>query len=161
MKGTGLMSEDTELLRRFVDTFDGFDRHLSSTAEGDVAPLLVEPWDEDGWSEWRVVPADLRPDALQSFYADVPGPLPPLHERLILSYRWAQIDVDRLTLFGNLPPGLSGLAAAITRDEGLFEALAPIKCVQFGRGTDMDYDPVCFDLRRRDANGDCRRDVRS
>jgi hypothetical protein len=37
----------------------------------------------------------------------------------------------------------------------LFRIFSAGGFVQVGRGPDYDYDPVCFDLRRRDADGDC------
>ena len=40
----------------------------------------------------------------------------------------------------------------------LFEAFRVLSdggFVQFGKGPDYDYDPICFDLSRRDAEGDC------
>jgi hypothetical protein len=34
--------------------------------------------------------------------------------------------------------------------------LIPAGFVQFGKGPDFDYDPVCFDLTHRVTDGDCR-----
>jgi hypothetical protein len=39
-------------------------------------------------------------------------------------------------------------------DPGLWNALIPAGFIQFGKGPDVDYDPVCFDIRAR--TGDCR-----
>ena len=100
----------------------------------------------------NVLPAALAED----LHGAVPGPLPPLYEQIILSYRWAEVDVGRLRLLANLPPGLRGLAGAIRLDEGLYNVLSPAGFVQFGKGPDMDYDPVCFDLGTRLSDGDCR-----
>jgi hypothetical protein len=153
------MTQDDELLRKFIDTFVVFDElwiHEEFETTGDVTPLLSHPWDEEGWSYWRPVAESLSRDVLRELYREVPGPLPPLYERLILSYRWAQADVDRLTLLSNLPPGLMSLASAINRDQGLVEMLIPAGFVKFGRGPDVDYDPVCFDLGHRATDGDCR-----
>lgn len=152
------MLDEFEVTRRFIDSFGVFDwlgigREID--VDGDVRPLLIRVWNSNGWSEWRPLAADTPRSALEELYGVVPGPVPPLYERLILSYRWAEVDVGRLRLLANLPPGLSGLAAAITRDKGLFEELAPAQFVQFGRGPDMDYDPVCFDLNRSLPDGDC------
>jgi hypothetical protein len=66
------------------------------------------------------------------------------------------VDIGRLRLLANLPPGLQGLAGAIRRDQGLYNVLSPAGFVQFGKGRDMDYDPVCFDLGTRLSDGDCR-----
>jgi len=74
------MTEDDELLRQFIDAFVVFDELQSMRS--------------------LKSPATLR-DALRELYSDVPGPLPPLYERLILSYRWPLADVGRLRLVAN------------------------------------------------------------
>ena len=33
--------------------------------------------------------------------------------------------------------------------KGLWETLIPNGYIQFGKGSDMDYDPVCFDISSR------------
>jgi hypothetical protein len=152
-----MADDDRELILRFVGAFGRLDDLVGSSAvHGDLSPLLLLPVDPDDWTEWRPIPADLPREALQELYECVPGPLPPLYERLILSYRWAEVDLVRLRLLANLPPGLRGLTASITNDPALFETLVPAGFVQFGKGWDMDYDPVCFDLHGRQADGDCR-----
>ena len=35
------------------------------------------------------------------------------------------------------------------KDKGLWETLIPNGYLQFGKGPDMDYDPVCFDISSR------------
>jgi hypothetical protein len=152
-------SDDDDLLRRFVEAFPAFDGMrlgLDLELEGDITDIVAASFDERGWTEWRPARVDLPADALRELYRFVPGPMPPLYERLILSYRWTEVDVGQLRLLGSLPPELQGLQGAILRDLGLFEQLSPAGYVQFGRGPDMDYDPVCFDLGRRDSDGDCR-----
>lgn len=153
-----MTDDDARLLRLFVQAFTAFDDLRIGTVipvDGEVTPLLTAPWDERGWASWRPIADTVPQDALAELYARIPGPLPPLYERLILSYRWAEVDVGRLRLLGNLPPRLNGLASAITRDNGLFDALTPAAVVQFGRGPDIDYDPIGFDLKSRCADGDC------
>ena len=153
------IDRDADLLRRFVEAFpvfDGMRVGLDLELDGDITEIVAAPFDEGGWTDWRPAPVDLSMDALHELYRHVPGPMPPLYERLVLSYRWTEVDVGRVRLLGSLPPGLQGLQGAILRDPGLFEQLSPAGFLQFGRGPDMDYDPVCFDLRRREADGDCR-----
>ena len=82
--------------------------------------------------------------------------LPPLYEVLILAYRWTQADFGEYRLLPH-PPGrdLAGLAEELRQDEGLWRTLLPNGYVRFGMGPDADYDPVCFDFRHRQKNGDC------
>lgn len=155
-----MTEQDRELLRRFVSAFECLDElGMSSRNQicGDITSLLLPSADDDnGWWEWRPVPANLPRETLEEVYRAVPGPLPPLYEQLILSYHWAEVDLGFLTLVANLPPALHGLVAGITSDIALFSTLTPGGFVQFGSGPDMDYDPVCFDVHRREADGDCR-----
>jgi hypothetical protein len=90
-------------------------------------------------------------------YAKLPAHFPRLFELLVLSYRWAEIDLGTYRLLAN-PPGsdLTGLLRQISKDPSLWEALLPAGFMQFGMGPDMDYDPVCFDIKTRKQGGDCR-----
>jgi hypothetical protein len=144
---------NSDLLREFVDTFVRLDeRRLSRRfdIDGDVLSVLDAPWDEEGWSTWSPIKREVPRLALaEDFSVLSGGPLPPLYEQLVLSYRWAEVDLGRVRLLSNLPPGLKGVAGAIRRDRGLYDALSPAGYLQFGRGPHGDYDPVCFDLARR------------
>lgn len=151
---------NSDVLTRLVETFGVFDdRRVSREFDivGDVVPVLDTPWDEDGWAQWSPVSTAVLPAALvEDLHGVIRGPLPPLYQQLILAYRWAEVDLGRLRLLANLPPGLQGLAGAIRRDEGLYSVLSSAGYVQFGKGPDMDYDPVCFDFQTRLPDGDCR-----
>ncbi|HTE18733.1 MAG TPA: hypothetical protein VK689_10180, partial [Armatimonadota bacterium] len=81
--------------------------------------------------------------------------LPPLYEQLILSYRWPEVDLGPFRLLANpLGPGLAGLLAEMQQDRVMWEELIPRGWIRFGKGADLNYDPVCFDLRRRRKDGD-------
>jgi hypothetical protein len=86
----------------------------------------------------------------------VGGPLPPLYDELVRTYAWSTVDLGTFTLVADLPPVPASLEREITSDAVLFRILSAGGFVQFGRGPDYDYDPVCFDLQSRDADGDCR-----
>ena len=150
--------KDQELLERFVATFGAFDDLSASrnlVGQGDIGPLLVEPWNEWGFARWRPIAERTSRGALSEVYRLIPGPFPQLCENLILSYRWYQVDVGPLRLLSSLPPGLDGLTESIAKDKNLFTALSQAGFVQFGKGPDMDYDPVCFDLSNRRGD-ECR-----
>lgn len=158
-----MADDDRELIKRFVAAFEVLDDLTLSdraVAEeeriGDLTPLLRPPVDPGEWPEWRPVGADLPASALAEFYRTIPGPLPVLYEELILSHYFAEVDLGRLRLLAHLPPGLRSLAGEMMKDSILFDTLAPAGFVQFGKGTDYDYDPVCFDLNTRDTSDDCR-----
>jgi len=160
---------DAELIEAFVGEFTKREalklfRQFSlpdGVAPGDVVPLLTEPWHEDadkdvdGWATWRPRRVQTPHDALETLYKVVPGPLPPLYERLILTYQWAEVDLGKYRLSSNFPPPLEGLIKVQKADSVMFRALSSHRLVQFGKGPGADYDPVCFDLKKRSADGDC------
>jgi hypothetical protein len=94
-------------------------------------------------------------ESLKTFYAHVTGPLPPLYELLILSYQWGEVDLETFRLLPSFPPSLQSLVSAMTADTVMFRMLSSNRFAQFGRGPDVDYDPVCFDLNARGSDGDC------
>jgi hypothetical protein len=51
--------------------------------------------------------------------------------------------------------GFTTLVSRITADPIIYASLSPLGLIQFGRGSDGCYDPVCFDTSRRLADGDC------
>jgi hypothetical protein len=93
--------------------------------------------------------------ALEPIYARIPARFPPLYERLVLSYRWDELDFETYRLLENPPRvGLEGLFGAMTRDRGLTEVTLPAGYIQFAKAAGGNYDPVCFDLSSRKKGRD-------
>ena len=152
------MSDTELLLDRFIASFEKLD---DMRADKELFPiawqLAVGDCDEFGFKHWRPVPVKADPLMLDPLYAKLPGRFPPLFEHLVLSYRWAEVELWSYRLLAN-PPGsdLSGLLHQMLKDPGLRDNLLPAGYIQFGKGPDVDYDPVCFDTRSRRRSGDCR-----
>jgi hypothetical protein len=105
----------------------------------------------------QVVPVRTSPEALRDLRAVLPAPLPPLYERLILTYRWPESDLGEFRLLANpVGPRLTGLLEEMKRDSVLWDELIPRGWIRFGKGAGLNYDPVCFDIRRRRRDGDYR-----
>jgi hypothetical protein len=153
-----MLMPEANLLEQFVATFEKFD-DMSTAQELDPVAweLKVGEPDEYGFIEWRPAKISTDPKLLDPLYAKLPARFPPLYEQLVLSYRWAEIHLQSFTLLAN-PPGadLGGLLAEIQRDKGLTESLIPAGYIKFAKGPDMDYDPVCFDLKNRTKDKDYR-----
>jgi hypothetical protein len=150
---------ELDMIEQFVGTFQKFDEMVSTAGELDsVAWKLrtVGP-DEYGWIEWRPARISTHPKLLDPLYARLPARFPPLYEQLVLSYRWAEVDLQSFRLLANpLGVDLSGLLGEIEKDAGLTESLIPAGYIKFGKGPDMDYDPVCFDIKSRTKREDYR-----
>ena len=152
------MNDKDLLLEQFVSCFEKLDEMTASRVLDPIAwEFAVGKSDELGRKRWQPIRVSTDPSCLDPIYATLPARFPPLFERLALSYRWADVDLQSHTLLAN-PRGsdLSRLFGQISKDPGLWEALIPAGYVRFGKGPDMDYDPVCFDIRSRRKNGDCR-----
>jgi hypothetical protein len=143
------MNDHAELGRKFIESFEFVAANLDffEDLEATAAPLATGPAGDYGQRRWKPVHVETAASALEPLYAKLPARFPPLYELLVLSYRWADVDLETFTLLANPPSeGLSGLWQRIIKDNGLWETLIPNGYIQFGRGTDMDYDPVCFDI---------------
>ncbi len=152
------MKNDSELLERFVATFQELDE-MTTTEELDPVAwqLGIDEADEYRWKEWRPIKVNTSPSALGPIYAKLPARFPRLYEMLVLSYRWAEVDLGAYRLLANPPgPDLSGLLTSMSYDAALWDALLRTGFVPFGKGPDLDYDRVCFDVKSRRQGSDCR-----
>lgn len=149
---------DEDLLEKYVATFSRFDEMLVDIVWfPPVLPLVVGDSDLGDFKHWEPLKMETAPRQLEDVYAKLPAHFPKLFERLVLSYRWAEVDLGTYTLLANPPgPYLNGLFDQISKDSSPWEVLVPAGFIQFGKGADLDYDPVCFDIKTRKQGGDCR-----
>ena len=154
---SGLMA-DAELLEQFVSSFEKLDDMAVIRVTNPIAwELRIGEPDQFGWMQWRPRKTIVDTESLAPLYAKLPARFPPLYEQLVLSYRWAEVDLVSFRLLAN-PPGsaLSRLMSEIEKDKGLWESLIPAGYIQFGKGPDVDYDPICFDIKSRTKRNDYR-----
>jgi len=151
------MRDETELIDSFIATFTKLDELWTAREIDPIAWQFTFGDDnEDGFKQWKPIRVSTEPAALESLYTKLPARFPPLYEKLILSYRWAEVDLGMCRLLANpLSPKLEGLLGELSKDKAMQEILIPNKCLQFGKGPDLNYDAVCFDFSRRLKDGDC------
>ncbi len=147
-----------DLLSTFVNSFRKFDGlDFFPDLDPIAAALAAEEPDQDGIHRWQPRRSETDASSLEMVYANLPARFPSLFERMLLTYRWAEVDLGTYKLLPNPPgPDLKGFLREMSRDKGLWEALIPAGFMQFGRGADIDYDPVCFDISSRAKNRDMR-----
>jgi len=147
-----------DLLEQFVSAFGKFAEMAEFVnIHPIVAELAVGEPNEWGQVIWKPSKVKTAREQLDPVYDKLPARFPPLFEHLVLSYRWAEVDLQLCTLLAN-PPGsdLSRLFEPISKAKELADVLHPAGYIQFAKGPDMDFDPVCFDIKSRKKNGDCR-----
>lgn len=150
-------AHESLLVERFVASFEKLDEMTAWDHDTVASQLAVGDADQFGYKRWKPTSVDTRPELLEPIYSKLPARFPPLFERLVLSYRWAQIDLQSCRLLANPPgPDLNGLFEQMSRDAILWGSLLRAGYIRFGMGTDVDYDPVCFDISSRKKNRDCR-----
>jgi hypothetical protein len=149
---------DEELLERYVATFPVFDEMVADEFSPPTAlQLAVEDTDLYYRKLWKPVRVETPVSQLDEVYAELPTRFPRIFERMLCSYRWAEVDLGTYRLLANPPgPTLGGLLRQMSQAPALWEALIPAGFIQFGKGPDLDYDPVCFDIKTRKQGGDCR-----
>lgn len=150
---------EQSLLRSFVASFEKLDDMRLMEGLGPISPeLIVGDADEYGRRHWRPVEASTDTESLEPIYSRLPAKFPHLYEGFALSYRWAEVDLQRFTLLANPPGrGLEGLLRELSKDQSLWDCLRRAGYIQFGKGPGGNYDPVCFDIRsRKKKGGDCR-----
>lgn len=104
-----------------------------------------------------IIKSETKQTCLEHLYSMLPAKFPPLYEKLLLSYRWQEIDLGILRLLESPEEqDFTGITDAIFRDTALSESLIPAGFIQFAKGPDLDYDPICFDIKSRQKDGDCR-----
>lgn len=149
---------NADLIEHFVASFAKFDEMSFFEGLDNIAlGLRIPELDDLGRIQWRPRKQLSERQHLDPLYSKLPARFPPLYEELILSYRWAEVDLGTFRLVAN-PPGedLSGLLAEIKRDPALINNLLPAGYIQFGKGPDVDYDPVCFEIKSRTNSKDYR-----
>ena len=124
------------IVEYFVATFEKLDE---MTADEILAPyawqLACGDPDRHGDRHWQPAKTDTPQSCLTDIYAKLPARFPPLFERLVLSYRWAEVDLRSYRLLANPPgPNLDGLLQQLTHDAGLWNCLSPAGFIQFGKG---------------------------
>ena len=151
------LRNDSDLIDAFVATFERLDDLWTSyELDPNAWQLVFGSLNEYGCKQWRPIRVATEQSALDELYASLPARFPPLYERLVLSYRWAEVDLGPFRLLANPPgPNLDGLSEEFSRHKAMQEILFPNKCLQFGKGTDLNYDAICFDWSRRLQDGDC------
>jgi hypothetical protein len=144
-------------VERFVASFEKLDEMTSWDHDPVACQLAVGDADPFGHKRWKPAKVDAPRELLEPIYSKLPARFPPLFERLVLSYRWAKIDLQSCRLLANPPgPDLNGLFEQMSGDAILWRSLLRAGYIGFGMGTDADYDPVCFDIGSRKKNRDCR-----
>ena len=140
---------DERLVECFVASFEKLDHMTVLSKESDPVAwqLAVGNGDRYGHKSWRPKRVGTSRALVEPIYCQLPGPFPPLFERMVLSFRWAEVDIQVCQLLAN-PPGtdLSGLLKVMSKDRTLWKFLRESGYIQFGRGSGGDYDPVCFDV---------------
>jgi hypothetical protein len=145
------------LVEQFVASFEKLDDRVVVGVDPVEHQLSVGEPNEYGWKRWQPLKMKSESALLEPIYAKLPARFPRLYQTLVLSYRWAEVDLQSYRLLANPPgPDLNGLFAEMMRDPTLWKFLPPAGYIQFGRGLGGNYDPVCFDINSRKRNGDCR-----
>ena len=97
--------EQYQLIDDFIACFSKFDEMREYKAwDSTVWQLRSGEADKEGKYPWVPLKLLTDPALLDPLYAKLSGRFPALYERLVLTYRWAQVDLGSFRLLPN-PPG--------------------------------------------------------
>jgi hypothetical protein len=152
------MSDNRTIIERFVRSFEKYDQLLVPEYSDPITEQFVikSPTESDR-RHWQPVRQETGRGRLDSLYSKLPARLPLLFEELLLTFRWAEVDLKRLRLLANpIGDDLSGFEKEVFKDRGLSSILVDGGFIQFGKAADYNYDPICFDTRKPSKDSDCR-----
>ena len=151
------VQKDTEIIEQFVRSFGKYDDLLVPDYYDPITEsFAIENQDQSEQRHWQPLRKQTGRDKLESVYSKLPNHLPPMFEELLLTFRWAGVDLERFYLHANpLGNDLSGFEKEVFKDRGLSSALIEGGFVQFGKAAEFNYDPICFNTRKHLGDGDC------
>jgi hypothetical protein len=98
---------------------------------------------------WQIRPVSSNP-WVENIAQQLPQRWPHPYRSLIERYRFSNFEVGPLMFFANSgQPVFYELTEKVFRDKGLFPTLHKNGFLQFGLPHETNYDPVCFDMKRR------------
>jgi hypothetical protein len=104
---------------------------------------------EYGTFHWQIRPSSPNP-WVEKQIEKLPQSWPQPFRTLIDRYRFCNIEVGPLMLFANTGSDLFyELSIRAFKDKGIFPTLHSNGFLQFGLPHEGNYDPVCFDMKRR------------
>jgi hypothetical protein len=148
-----------EWIDRFVECVNQSEREPKSVE--DIPPRLrmalagVGQWTQPmEYFDWQIRKAD-RSEWIETLEAKLPFPFPPSFRSLVRRYVYPDFTIGTLWLFANTgEPLFHEMCDAIVRDKHLSQVLVRHGYLQFARPNTGDYDPICFDTRRRLKGGE-------
>ena len=149
--------ESELLVEQFIASFEKLGKLIAEEVSDPIAwQLATGDRDQYGCRRWRPIKVHTEFSSFEPIYSLLPARFPPLFERLVLSYRWAEVDLQSYRLLANPPGhGLGALLQQMSKDAIMWKCLLEVGYIQFGKGPDIDYDPICFDIGARRKDKDC------
>jgi hypothetical protein len=133
---------------------DGFVTYLNRTGFEpkfpDQLPEELRTSNTDyGMFHWQIRPTSSNP-WVEKLVEKLPQSWPRPFRLLIDRYRFCNFEVGPLMFFANSGHDLFyELSSKVFKDKGLYPTLHKNGFLQFGLPHETNYDPVCFDMKRR------------
>jgi hypothetical protein len=86
---------------------------------------------------------------------ELPAKYPPSFLSLVSRYVFDSFNINKVCLFANRgDKSHDDLSVAIFKDKLIFKTTVSNGFIQFARPSDGSYDPICFDIRKRNKAGE-------
>lgn len=147
------LTEVDRAIDQFVEKMNGSELEPKPANEL-PAMLRRNESDEHGWYHWQIQRAQ-QIDWIDAFESKLPSRLPPSFRSLVTRYLYPAFAVGPVWLFANTGEALHDeLRDKVFRDAWLCRVLLSHGHLQFAQPNPTDYDPVCFDTKRRTKAGE-------
>jgi len=137
------------------ELLDSFVRYLNEAGfeprpADEIPEELRSSSAEYGMFHWQIRPVSNNP-WIEGLVEKLPQRWPLPFRSLIVRYRFCNIEVGPLMIFANTGHDLFyELSKRTFEDKGIFPTLHKNAFLQIGLPHEGNYDPVCFDMKRRD-----------
>ncbi|HEY3268424.1 MAG TPA: SMI1/KNR4 family protein [Armatimonadota bacterium] len=145
------LQDADELIDRFVETINRLPRE-PDVEDQIPASVRGEPDDAEGWYDWSIRPLPTI-DWIEPMERRIGIEFPPAFRSLVTRYVFPCFDAGPIALAANTPEGVFWELRCM--DPAFEEVLVPKGYIPFARPDTFRYDPICFDTRRRGADGEC------
>ena len=139
------------------------DQFVEKTDQSDLEPQVANELpaklrhggpDEHGWYRWKIQRAQ-GIDWIGACESKLPARFPPSFRSLVTRYVFPAFKAGPVWLFANTGESLHDeLCEKVFRDAWLCRVLLSHGYIQFAQPNAGDYDPVCFDIKRRTKTGE-------
>lgn len=109
----------------------------------------------DDWFGWKAIPSTVTELDLNALERETGLPFPPLYREFLRYRHFVDLTNCGVRFERHFPGSWANALRQLYFQSWRRERIVDVGLLPFGSESLMDSGPVCFDIKRRDASGDC------